>query len=160
MFPRPPAYTTAMHHRSKVVKGQRFLENSQTIPRVNTRKIPRNSHCIPESMDQAALAEIGVESPVAEEVARLASLAYGSGADGIVCSPQEAAEMRELLGPDALIVTPGVRPAGSEVGDQKRIATPAAAIEAGASKLVIGRPITGADDPVAAFDAICEELMA
>ena len=96
----------------------------------------------------------------AEEVARLASLAYGSGADGIVCSPQEAAEMRALLGPDALIVTPGVRPAGAEVGDQKRIATPAAAIEAGASKLVIGRPITGAEDPVAAFDAICAELMA
>ena len=112
------------------------------------------------SMDQAALAEIGVESPVAEEVARLASLAYGSGSDGIVCSPKEAAEMRELLGPDALIVTPGVRPAGAEVGDQKRIATPAAAIAAGASKLVIGRPITGADDPVAAFDAICAELMA
>lgn len=112
------------------------------------------------SMDQAALSEIGVESPVAEEVARLASLAYGSGADGIVCSPQEAAEMRALLGPDALIVTPGVRPAGAEVGDQKRIATPAAAIEAGASKLVIGRPITGADDPVATFDAICAELMA
>ena len=73
---------------------------------------------------------------------------------------EKAAEMRALLGPDALIVTPGVRPAGAEVGDQKRIATPAAAIEAGASKLVIGRPITGADDPVAAFDAICAELMA
>ena len=93
------------------------------------------------SMDQDALAEIGVTSP-------------------IVCSPQEAAQMRELLGPDALIVTPGVRPAGSAVGDQKRIATPAAAIEAGSSKLVVGRPITAADDPVAAFDAICEELMA
>ena len=112
------------------------------------------------SMDQDALAEIGVTSPIAEEVARLASLSYGAGADGIVCSPQEAAQMRELLGPDALIVTPGVRPAGSAVGDQKRIATPAAAIEAGSSKLVVGRPITAADDPVAAFDAICEELMA
>ena len=106
------------------------------------------------SMDQDALAEIGVTSPIAEEVARLANLSYGAGADGIVCSPQEAAQMRELLGPDALIVT------GSAVGDQKRIATPAAAIEAGSSKLVVGRPITAADDPVAAFDAICEELMA
>ena len=67
--------------------------------------------------------------------------------------------MRGLLGPDAIIVTPGVRPAGSAVGDQKRIATPSAAIAAGASKLVIGRPITGAADPVAAFDAICAELM-
>ena len=68
--------------------------------------------------------------------------------------------MRGLLGPDALIVTPGVRPAGAEVGDQKRIATPAAAIAAGASKLVIGRPITGAEDPAAAFDAIIAELTA
>ena len=68
--------------------------------------------------------------------------------------------MRELLGPEALIVTPGIRPAGADVGDQKRISTPAAAIEAGASKLVIGRPITAADDPVAAFDAIVDELTA
>ena len=66
--------------------------------------------------------------------------------------------MRELLGSDALIVTPGVRPAGSEVGDQRRIATPAAAVSAGATQLVVGRPITQADDPVAAFDAIVEEL--
>ena len=110
--------------------------------------------------DQEALASIGVSGTIAEEVSRLASLAYGAGSDGIVCSPQEASEMRALLGPDALIVTPGVRPAGAADGDQKRIATPAAAIEAGASKLVIGRPITGADDPVAAFDAIVEELMA
>lgn len=112
------------------------------------------------SMDQASLEEIGVSSTVVEEVERLASLSYGAGADGIVCSPQEASRMRELLGPDALIVCPGVRPAGSEVGDQKRIATPAAAVESGASKLVVGRPITGAEDPVAAFDAICQELMA
>ena len=111
------------------------------------------------SMDAEALASIGVESPVAEEVARLASLAVGAGSDGIVCSPQEAAEMRALLGPDALIVCPGVRPAGSDVGDQKRIATPAAAIAAGASKLVVGRPITHADDPAAAFEAIVAELM-
>ena len=112
------------------------------------------------SMDQEALASIGVSGSIADEVSRLASLAYGAGADGIVCSPQEASQMRELLGPDALIVTPGVRPTGSAVGDQKRIATPAAAIAAGASKLVIGRPITAADDPVVAFDAICAELMA
>ncbi len=111
------------------------------------------------SMDAEALASIGVESPLAEEVARLASLAVGAGSDGIVCSPQEAAEMRELLGPDALIVCPGVRPAGAELGDQKRVSTPSATIAAGASKLVIGRPITGAEDPVAAFEAIVDELM-
>ena len=67
--------------------------------------------------------------------------------------------MRALVGPDALIVTPGIRPAGADVGDQKRVSTPAAAIAAGASKLVIGRPITGADDPAAAFDAIVKELV-
>ena len=111
------------------------------------------------SMDQAALAEIGIERPIPEEVSILARNSYGAGADGIVCSPQEASQMRGLLGPDALIVTPGVRPAGSAVGDQKRVATPAAAIAAGASKLVIGRPITGVEDPAAAFDAICAELM-
>ena len=66
--------------------------------------------------------------------------------------------MRALLGPDALIVTPGVRPAGAALGDQKRVATPAAAIAAGASKLVIGRPITQADDPAAAVEAIVAEL--
>ena len=111
------------------------------------------------SMDQEALAEIGINDPIPTEVARLASMAVGAGSDGIVCSPQEAAEMRALLGPDALIVTPGVRPAGADVGDQKRIATPSAAIAAGASMLVIGRPITHADDPVAAFEGIVAELV-
>ena len=112
------------------------------------------------SMDQEALAEVGVGGAVADEVARLASMACGAGSDGIVCSPREAAQMRALLGPDALIVTPGVRPAGSAVGDQRRVATPAAALAAGASKLVIGRPITGADDPAAALDAVLAELRA
>ena len=111
------------------------------------------------SMDEAAMEQIGLTCPIADEAARLAALAKGSGIDGIVCSPREAAEMRELLGPDALIVTPGVRPAGAELGDQSRVATPAAAISAGASHLVIGRPITGAQDPVAAYEAIVEELV-
>lgn len=111
------------------------------------------------SMDQAALGEIGIEHPVVDEVSRLARLSYAAGSDGIVCSPKEAAQMRELLGPDALIVTPGVRPAGAEVGDQKRVATPAAAIAAGASKIVVGRPITQAADPLAAFQAIRDEIV-
>lgn len=111
------------------------------------------------SMDQAALTEIGVESPVAEEADRLAHLAQDSGIDGVVCSPREAAHMRELLGPDALVVTPGVRPAGADLGDQSRVATPADAINAGASHIVVGRPITGTEDPVAAYEAIVNELM-
>lgn len=111
------------------------------------------------SMDQEVLAQIGIDAPVAEEAARLASLAKVSGIDGIVCSPQEAHAMRQLLGEDALIVTPGVRPAGAALGDQSRVATPAAALEAGASHLVIGRPITSADDPVEAYEAIVSELV-
>ena len=112
------------------------------------------------SMDQAALAEIGIDRPVAEEAARLATLAKEASIDGVVCSPREAAEMRTLLGPDALVVTPGVRPAGFAVGDQSRVATPADAIKAGASHLVVGRPITAAEDPVSAFEAIVGELSA
>lgn len=106
------------------------------------------------SMDADALASVGVCDPLAEQVAGLAALAKTSGVAGVVCSPQEAADMRALLGPSALIVTPGVRPAGADLGDQSRVATPAAALSAGASHLVIGRPITGAPDPAAAFEAI------
>ena len=111
------------------------------------------------SMDQQALCEIGIEAPVADEADRLARLAQGSGIDGIVCSPREAAHMRELLGADALIVTPGVRPAGADLGDQSRVATPSDAITAGASHIVVGRPITGAPDPLAAFESIVSELV-
>ena len=111
-------------------------------------------------MDQDSLTEIGIDLPVGDEVARLASLSVGAGSDGIVCSPREAAEMRALLGSDALIVTPGVRPSGAAVGDQRRVATPAAAIEAGASKIVVGRPVTGADDVVGAYESIVAELCA
>ena len=111
------------------------------------------------SMSQDSLSEIGIDSPVAEEAARLASLGIANGIDGIVCSPMEAAEMRDLLGPDALIVTPGVRPAGAALGDQTRVATPSSAIKAGASHIVVGRPITGAQDPVAAYESIVKELV-
>ena len=89
---------------------------------------------------------------------RLARLAHEAKLDGIVCSPIEAAQMRELLGPDAIIITPGVRPKGAALGDQSRVATPVEAFAAGASHLVIGRPITRAADPVAAFDEIASNL--
>lgn len=110
------------------------------------------------SMDQGTLDQIGVTRPIDEQVASLASLAKESGMDGVVCSPLEAAAMREALGPEAFIVTPGVRPAWSATGDQSRIATPAAAIEAGASHIVVGRPITQAEYPIEAFDAVLGEL--
>ena len=110
------------------------------------------------SMDADTLGSVGVSRPLAEQVGALASLAVGSGADGIVCSPLEARSMRELLGPDALIVPPGVRPAGADVGDQSRVATPADAIAAGASHIVVGRPVTQAADPARACDDIVAQL--
>ena len=111
------------------------------------------------SMSQDSLTEIGIDEPVADEAARLARLAQSNGIDGIVCSPMEAEDMRALLGPDALIVTPGVRPAGAALGDQTRVATPSQAISRGASHIVVGRPITASDDPVASFEAIVDELV-
>ncbi len=110
------------------------------------------------SMNQDTLDSIGVGDAVGSEVERLARLALGNGANGLVCSPEEVGHLRELLGPDALLICPGVRPAGAAKGDQRRTATPSAAISRGASKLVIGRPIMAAEDPCAAFDAIIREL--
>ena len=110
------------------------------------------------SMGQDSLTEVGIDVPVGEEVARLAGLAVGAGSDGVVCSPWEAAELRTLLGPATLIVTPGVRPQGANAGDQRRVSTPAAAVAAGASKLVIGRPITQAPDPAASLESVVAEL--
>lgn len=110
------------------------------------------------SLDQQDLTDLGIGRPMAEQVAALGSLAVGAGAQGIVCSPQEVAAMRRLLGPAALLVTPGVRPAGAEVGDQKRVATPAQAVRDGSTHLVVGRPILEAADPCAAALAITAEM--
>ena len=111
------------------------------------------------SLDGDDLKDIGVEvrSP-AEQVAAMGRLALSNGAAGIVCSPMEVKAMREILGPSALLVTPGVRPAGAQVGDQKRVATPASAVRDGSTHLVVGRPILAADDPVAAARAILAEM--
>lgn len=110
------------------------------------------------SMDADTLRRIGVELPLTDQVAALARLTQEAGISGVVASPQEAGMLRELLGPDAYIVTPGVRPAGAALGDQSRVATPEAAFKAGSSHIVIGRPITQADDPAAAFEAIVSSL--
>jgi orotidine-5'-phosphate decarboxylase len=110
------------------------------------------------SMDAASLAQTGVARPLNEQALALALLARQAGLDGVVSSPQEAQALRALLGPAAAIVTPGVRPTGSAPDDQSRTATPAEALRAGASHLVIGRPITAAPDPAAAFEAIVGEI--
>ena len=110
------------------------------------------------SMNQDDLTQMGVNRQVLDQVKNLAGLAKNSGLSGVVASPQDAAMLRELLGEDALIVTPGVRPAGSDVGDQSRVATPKQAFDNGASHIVIGRPITGAEDPIEAFREIAKSL--
>ena len=102
------------------------------------------------SLDREDLARVGVRSDVLDQALLLASLALSSGIDGVVCSPLEVAHLRSALGADALIAVPGIRPAESEAGDQKRVMTPAKALAAGADLLVIGRPITEAPEPVAA----------
>ena len=110
------------------------------------------------SLDQPDLDDLGVGRGMRAQVEALGLLACVNGADGIVCSPQEATAMRAALGPDALLVTPGVRPAGAAIGDQKRVATPGQAVRDGATHLVVGRPILEADDPCAAARMIAAEM--
>ncbi len=110
------------------------------------------------SLDQSDLDDLGITRSVAAQVEALGKLACGNGADGIVCSPREVAAMRAALGPQALLVTPGVRPAGADVGDQKRVATPAQAVGVGSTHVVVGRPVLAAADPCAAARAIVAEM--
>ena len=110
------------------------------------------------SLSQEELAEIGYRGSAEENVLRLAGLARDSGLDGVVCSPREAAPLRERVGGDFLLVTPGVRPASASLDDQTRVMTPADAMRAGSSYLVVGRPITAAADPLAALRAINAEI--
>ena len=110
------------------------------------------------SLDDGDLAAVGQQTPTADQVVRLARLTQDSGLDGVVCSPREIAGLRAACGPGFALVVPGIRPAGSATGDQKRIMTPRQARDLGADILVIGRPITQADDPAAAAAAIAGEL--
>ena len=110
------------------------------------------------SMDQAQLNDVVPEVSPAEQVKKLAQLTAGSGLDGVVCSAKEAVMLRETHTDDFLLVTPGIRPAGADVGDQKRVMTPVDAIDAGVSYLVMGRPITQAENPLAALQAVNQSL--
>lgn len=110
------------------------------------------------SMEQSDLADIGLDVEPLLQVQRLARLSAECGLDGVVCSAQEAKILRDNMGQDFLLVTPGIRPAESEAGDQRRIMTPEQAKAAGVSYLVIGRPVTQADDPAAALRAINQSL--
>lgn len=110
------------------------------------------------SMSEDDLAAMGVSRELNEQIKYLAKSATDAGLSGVVASPKEAAMLREVLGPDAFIVTPGVRPAGADLGDQTRVATPKQAFDNGASHIVVGRPITGAEDPIEAFREIVASL--
>lgn len=110
------------------------------------------------SLDEGDLAAIGQTGSVAEQVSRLAALAKSAGVDGAVCSPLEIATLKPALGADFALVVPGVRPDWAASDDQKRVMTPGDAVAAGADYLVIGRPITRADDPVSAARRIADEL--
>ena len=112
------------------------------------------------SMDAQQLHGTGIDASPAEQVLRLAKLAESCGINGMVCSAEELSLLRAELNPEAFLVIPGIRPTGTAAGDQRRIATPASAIAQGASMLVVGRPITQAQDPAAAAQAILDEVQA
>lgn len=110
------------------------------------------------SMDSEQLRAVAINRAPAEQAELLARMGLAAGIRGFVCSPQEVHSLRAITGPDGVLVVPGIRPAGASVGDQKRVATPAEAIQAGASYLVIGRPITQAPDPAAAADSVLRQI--
>lgn len=110
------------------------------------------------SMDASQLTAVGIDREPGIQVRHLAEMGLKAGLNGFVCSPEEVAELRILVGPEKVLVIPGIRPVGSATGDQKRIATPASAIRDGASYLVVGRPITQAPKPAEAAEAILSEI--
>src|SRR6185437_13057548 len=103
--------------------------------------------------------EVGINVPVVDQVVRLASIALRAGCSGVVSSAQEVKSLRKKLGGEFLAVTPGVRPSGTDHGDQARVVTPADAINAGATHIVVGRPITAAPDPAEAAAKILQEII-
>ena len=111
------------------------------------------------SLDEAALAAIGMQGPALDAACRLAELAVAAGARAIVCSPQEVAAIRTRVPAEIVLITPGVRPAGAALGDQARVATPQRALADGADLLVIGRPITAAAEPAVAAELLFNELI-
>ncbi|GAA0243444.1 orotidine-5'-phosphate decarboxylase [Marinomonas primoryensis] len=130
--------------------GRRMMEASaNALQQLSDNKTLLIAVTVLTSMDQSDLVEIGIDATPEQHVKRLAALAKSSGMDGVVCSAQESSMLSTELGKDFVLVTPGIRPAGSDQGDQKRIMTPAQAMAAGSHYLVMGRPITQASDPIA-----------
>jgi orotidine-5'-phosphate decarboxylase len=134
--------------------GRAMLEAAKAAAHPSTKIV---AVTVLTSLDETDLSDAGVEGSSADQVRRLAALAQSAGVDGIVCSGAELSDARRAW-PNGFFVVPGVRPAGSDVADQKRVVTPRQAMDDGASILVIGRPITGSDDPASAIRAIAQSL--
>nr|WP_277987368.1 orotidine-5'-phosphate decarboxylase [Halomonas litopenaei] len=138
--------------------GRRMMEAARERLEQNGLSTHLIAVTVLTSMTADELASTGVSSPLDEHVEHLAKLAKDSGMDGVVCSAQEAARLKAACGEDFLKVTPGIRPSFAQAGDQRRIMTPQQAMEAGSTHLVVGRPVTQAEDPMAALAAIEDEL--
>lgn len=138
--------------------GSEMLAAAEEARRTHAPDLTLLAVTVLTSMDQAGLSQIGVSSPPDEQVRRLAKLAGSAGISGIVCSPLELPLLRQEMGEEILLVTPGIRPGGSATHEQKRVLTPAEAAAAGASRIVVGRPILQAPDPREAVRSILAEL--
>jgi len=141
-----------------VAGGEAMMRASVEAARSIDAKVRVIGVTVLTSIDDAELEKVGQIGPARAQVERLARFAKASGLDGVVCSPQEIALVRKACGKDFLIATPGVRPAGADLADQRRVTAPADALAAGSDVIVIGRPITGAADPAAAARSIADEL--
>ena len=140
--------------------GERMMRDAADAARAVDPKVKIIAVTALTSLDDAVLDSVGQRGPAQEQVLRLARLTQQAGLDGVVCSAQEIVPLRKAVGSDFLLVTPGIRPAGADLHDQKRVMPPAQAHRLGANILVVGRPITAAADPAAAAKAIAEELTA
>jgi orotidine-5'-phosphate decarboxylase len=138
--------------------GTKMLHAAVEVAREKSSALQILAVTVLTSMDDQDLKEVCVQGPVEDQVVWLASLALDARCAGVISSPREARTLRAKLGSDFLIVTPGVRPAGAARGDQARVATPAEAIAAGATHIVVGRPITAAENPAAEAAKILREL--
>ncbi|PJG84652.1 orotidine-5'-phosphate decarboxylase [Conservatibacter flavescens] len=139
--------------------GLRMMEEAKRILEPYGKDAPLLiSVTVLTSMEDVDLLQIGINTSPMEQVMRLARLTQRAGLDGVVCSPQEVAILREICGADFKLVTPGIRPEGSDVGDQRRVMTPSEAIQAGSDYLVIGRPITQSTTPVEVLKKINASL--
>jgi orotidine-5'-phosphate decarboxylase len=140
--------------------GSRMLKEAREAAKNDSTPLRILAVTVLTSFSRADLEEAGIKTEISQQVRHLAMLAKAAGCDGVVTSPHEAQALRSALGGEMAIVTPGIRPAGSEAKDQSRISTPAAAIRAGASHLVVGRPILDATNRPQAAKAILDEMVA